>query len=164
MRKLIQLFGFWYGCLGALCCAAWYASVVLGYPALPSFNWLLAFFILHCCAATFTFQPHMRPPWVPLFTLSPGRIRLAKTLFTLATLNFIVCFGIFLIAGKLGDRALEEKAVPLILTSFLLQNTVYIAVHWAFRPANLFPGAFIEALSNPLGSFLGLISPRFRKH
>jgi hypothetical protein len=164
LRKLIQLFGFWYGCLGALCCAAWYASAVLGNPALPSFNWLLAFFILHCCAATFTFQPHMRPPWEPLFSLSPGRIRLAKTLFSLATLNFIVCFGLFLVAGKLGDRALEEKAVSLILTSFLFQNTVYIAVHWAFRPANLFPGAFIEALSNPLGSFLGLISPRFRKH
>jgi hypothetical protein len=159
MRKLIQLFGFWYGCLGAICCAVWYASVLLGYPALPSFNWFLAFFIVHCCAATFTFQPRE-----PLFSLSPGRIRLAKMLFSLATLNFIVCFGIFLIAGKLGDRALEEKAVPLILTSFLLHNTVYIAVHWAFRLANIFPGAFIEALSNPIGSFLGLISPRFRKH
>jgi hypothetical protein len=99
-----------------------------------------------------------------LFSFSPGRIRLAKTLFSLATLNFIACFGLFLVAGKLGDRALEERAVPLILTSFLFQNTVYMAVHWAFRPANLFPRAFIEALSNPLGSFLGFISPRFRKH
>lgn len=159
MRKLIQLYGFWYGCLGALCCAAWYASTFLGYSAFPSFNWFLVFFILHCFAATFTFQPHVRPAWQPLFSITRGRIRLAKTLFGLATLNFIICFGMLLIAVKLGNQALEDKTVRLILTSFLLQNTVYIAIHWAFRPANLFPGSFIEAVSNPLGSILRGILP-----
>ncbi len=164
MRKLIRLFGFWYGCLGSLCVFAWYVSGLLGTFAFPG-NWGIVMTIatLHGVAACFTFQPHVRPAWEPLLPVTPERIKVAKALFGITTLNFIVCFGIFLIAGKLGNHPLEDKMVPLILTSFLLQNTVYIAVHWAFRPANLFPVSFIKGLSNPLGSFLGLILPNKKK-
>jgi hypothetical protein len=160
MRKLIRLFGFWYGCLGSLCALAWYISALLGSFGFPR-NWeiVMAIAALHGVAACFTFQTHVSPAWEPLLSVTPGWIRLARTLFSLATLNFIVCFGIFLIAGKLGNQALEDKAVPLILTSFLLQNTVYVAIHWAFRPENLFPSAFIQAVANPLGSVLKLIFP-----
>ncbi len=163
LRRLIRLFGFWYGCLGAFSTAAWYLSALLGHAPLLNDRLYLVLFALHGIAACFTFQPQVRPAWEPLLSVTSGRVRLAKTLFGLATLNFVVCFGIFLIAAKLGNQALEDKMVPLILTGFLLQNTVYIALHWAFRPANLFPGSFIEALSNPLGSFLRLILPNKRK-
>ena len=70
---------------------------------------------------------------------------------------FVLCLGAFIVASLRGYHALQDKTVPLILTSFLLQNTVYIALHWAFRPENLFSSSFIEALSNPLGSVLGLL-------
>ena len=163
MRRLIQLYGFWYGCLGSLCTLVWYASALLGRVPLLDDKLFVVLFALHGIAACITFQPHVRPVWQPLLSVTPRRIKLAKTVFGLATLNFVVCFGILLIAGKLGNQALEDKAVPLILTSFLLQNTVYFALHWAFRPANLFPGSFIEALSNPLGSFLRLILPNKKK-
>jgi hypothetical protein len=164
MRSLIRLYGFWYGCLGSLCALAWYGSALLGSFAFPR-NWYLveAVAALHGLGACITFQPHVRPAWEPLLSVTPGRIKLAKTLFGLATVNFIICFGIFLIAGKLGNKALEDRTVPLILTSFLLQNTVYIVFHWAFRPENLFPSSFIEVISNPLGSFLRLFLPNKKK-
>jgi hypothetical protein len=164
MRRVIRFFGFWYGCLGSLCALAWYLSTLLGSFTFPR-NWGIVMTIaaLHGVVACFTFQPKVRPPWQPLFSVTRERIRLARVLFGLATLNFIVCFGTLLIAGKLGNQTLEDKTVPLILTSFLLQNTVYIAVHWAFRPASLFRGSFIEAVSNPLGSFLRLVLPRSKK-
>jgi len=164
MRRSIRLLGFWYGCLGSLCALAWFVSALLGNFHFPR-NWgmVMAIAALHGVAACFTFQPGVRPPWQPLFSVTEERIKLAKVLFGLATLNFVVCFGILLIAGKRGNQALEEKAVPLILTSFLLQNAVYMAVHWAFRPANLFPSSFIEAISNPLGSILKLVLPSKKK-
>ncbi len=165
MRKLIQLYGFWYGCLGSLCALAWYVTALRGSFSFPS-NWgmVVAVFMLHGIAACFTFQPHVRPPWQPLLAVTQGRVRLAKALFGLATLNFAVWFGAFIVAGNQRDQLFGGRAAFLILTSFLLQNTVYIALHWAFRPENIFPGSFIEALSNPLGSVLGLFSPKFKKH
>lgn len=157
MRKLIQLYGFWYGCLGSLCAFAWYITALRDNFAFPH-NWGIveAVFVLHGIAACFTFQPHVRPAWQPFLTVTPGRIRFAKTLFSLATLNFIVCLGALLIWRNGEEPIWQDRIVPLILTSFLLQNTVYIALHWAFRPENLFPGSFIRVISNPLGSFLGL--------
>ncbi len=164
MRKLIRLYGFWYGCLGSLCALAWYGSALAGSFAFPSNWWIVeAVAVLHGGAACFTFQPRVRPAWGPLFTVTPRRVKLARMLFGLATLNFIVSFVMLLIAGKVEDQALLDKAVPIILTSFLLQNTVYIALHWAFRPENLFPGSLIEAVSNPLGLFLRLILPNKKK-
>ncbi len=164
MRRLIQLYGFWYGCLGSLCALAWYVTALRGSFSFPS-NWgiVVAVFVLHGIAACFTFQPHVRPPWQPLLAVTRIRVRLARGLFALATLNFAVWFGAFIVAGNQRDQSFGGRAAFLILTSFLLQNTVYIALHWAFRPENLFPGSFIEALSNPLGSVLGLFSPKFKK-
>lgn len=164
MRRLIQLYGFWYGCLGSLCALAWYVTALLGKFAFPS-DWgiVMAIAALHGVAACLTFQPNVQPPWKPLFSGTLFQIRLAKISFGLATVNFVVCFGMLLLAAKARNQSLVDKAVPLILTSFLLQNTVYIAIHWAFRPANLFPNSFIQALSNPLGSLLRLILPSEKK-
>jgi hypothetical protein len=164
LRKLIQLYGFWYGCLGSLCALAWYVTALRGSFSFPS-NWgiVIAVFVLHGIAACFTFQPHVRPLWQPLLAVTQIRVRLARGLFGLATLNFAVWFGAFIVAGNQRDQLFGGRVTSLILTSFLLQNTVYIALRWAFRPENLFPGSFIEALSNPLGSVLGLFSPRFKK-
>jgi hypothetical protein len=164
MRTLIQLYGFWYGCLASLCALAWYITALRGSFSFPS-NWeiVVAVFVLHGVAACFTFQPHVRPAWQPLLAVEPERIRIARILLGLATLNFAAWFGAFIIAGSHRNQLLGGRIAFLILTSFLLQNTVYIALHWAFRPENLFPNSFIEALSNPLGSVLALFVPRFKK-
>jgi hypothetical protein len=165
MRQLVRLYCFWYGCLGT-CCALWWHIVALqGQFAFPSNWWIVeAVFVLHALAAVCTFQRSLRHPWQPILIVTQSRIRLAKLLFSIATLNFILCLGAFIVASLGRYHALQDKTVPLILTSFLLQNTVYIALHWAFRPENLFSSSFIEALSNPLGSVLGLFLPRSKKH
>jgi len=163
LRRLIQLYGFWYGCIGSLCTFAWYVSALFGCALSPSDGWFVGLFTLHCVAAMFTFQTQVRQKWQPFLSATRGQIRLARTLFSLATLNFLVCFGTFMIAANRGYQSLEDKTLPLILISFLLQNTVYIAIHWAYRPENLFPRSFIEAISNPLGTVLKLILPSNKK-
>jgi hypothetical protein len=152
IKKLIQLYAFWYGCLGALSVSIWQAFVLLGHVALPQ-NWLwveLAF-SLHACAAMATFQ--RGADWNPLLSVTPKRIVAAKALLILATLNFLFWFSWFLLGTYRGAQDVSGQAVALVLTSFLLQNTTYIAVHWAFRPENLLSPSFIRGISDPLSLF-----------
>jgi hypothetical protein len=153
MKNLVRLYSFWYGCFGALCSFAWYIAAILGHASMLPNGWVVeAVFLLHAAAAVATFhRAPIRPAWSPILSVTPGRIRLARMFLGISTLNFIVCLGTLLVAAARGNPALENRAVPLILTSFLLQNTVYIAVHWAFRPENLFSASFIQTISNPLG-------------
>ena len=78
---------------------------------------------------------------------------MAKVLFGLGTLNFLTWFLTLIIAGVTGHRTFQDRVVPLILTSLVLQNTIYIAVHWAIRPENLFSKGFIEGDPIPWVSF-----------
>jgi hypothetical protein len=149
MKKLIQLYAFWYGCLGALLVSIWQASVMLGHVALPqNWIWVEFAFLLHACAAMATFQ--RGAAWNPLLSITPKRIVAARTLLVLVTLNFLLCFCWFLLGVYRGLQDVSGQAVALVLTSFLLQNTTYIAAHWAFRPENLFSPAFIRGISDPL--------------
>jgi hypothetical protein len=153
MKNLIRFYGFGYGCLGTLCALVWYSAAILNGTVIPS-NWsiVVTIFTFHAIAGLVTFdRTPVHPAWQPIVSITPGRIRLAKILLGLATLNFAVCMGTLIVA-TLGERtALEDKMVYLVLTSFLLQNTTYIALHWAFRPENLFSASFLRVIANPLG-------------
>jgi hypothetical protein len=156
MKNLVRLYDFCYGCLATLCALAWYIAALLGRAMIPNNIWIVeGVFVLHATAAILTFhRPSMRPPWQPVLSVKPGRIRLAKTVFGLSIANFLVCMSVFLVAVIRGSVASGNEGVALILTSFLLLNTIYIAIHWAFRPENLFSSAFLRAISNPLGLIL----------
>jgi hypothetical protein len=156
MKKLIRLYGFWYGCLGTLGAFVWYIAAILGRATIPDNVWIVeAVFAVHASAAIATFhRTPTGPKWQPLLSVTPGRVRLAKTLFGLSIVNFFLCLGVFVVAELRGNAALGSEAVAPILTSFLLLNTVYIGIHWAFRPENLFSSSFMQAVSNPLGLIL----------
>lgn len=153
MNNIIRLYSFWYGCIGSLGWFAWYISASFGDAAMPNNVWVAeAVFLLHATALMATFhRAPVRPSWPPVLSVTPGRVRLARILLGTSTINFIVCLGTFLVATMNRSVGLENKMVPLILSSFLLQNATYVAVHWAFRPENLFSGSFIRAISDPVG-------------
>jgi O-antigen/teichoic acid export membrane protein len=153
MKTLIKFYAFWYGCLGSLFVFVWYIAAIRGHATMPDSVWIVeAVFVLHAAAALATFQrTSTRPAWQPVLDVTPARIRLARTLFALSIVNFLVCLGVFLYAEYRGNEALGNAGVALILTSFLLLNTVYIAIHWAFRPENLFSSSFLRVIANPLG-------------
>ena len=52
------------------------------------------------------------------------------------------------------NQVLLGHMVYLILTSLVLQNTIYIAIHWLVRPENILPKWLIDMVTNPLGFFL----------
>jgi hypothetical protein len=155
MKRAIRLFGLLYGCIGAICAFVWYIAASLGRATIPDNVWMVeAVFILHAVAMLITFQPAARHPWQPVFTTSRTRIRFAKVLLGLSAANFLFCFGLMIFARGFHYNALFDHTPGLVLTSFLLLNTIYIATHWAFRPENLFSESFIKFISNPIGYFL----------
>lgn len=156
MKNLIRFYAFCYGCLGTLLAFAWYIAAILGYARIPTNVWIVeAVFALHALAALATFQrTSMRPAWQPVLGVTPDRVRLARTLFNLSILNFLLCIGVCVYAVISGNAALRDKGVALILTSFLMLNTIYIAIHWALRPENLFSAYFLRVIANPLGELL----------
>jgi hypothetical protein len=157
MKPLIRMFGFWYGCLGTVAAFAWHVAALLGYAVLPP-NVLTVemIFAVHAVAAIFTFQRSAvrGPAWQPVLSVTPGRIRAAKIVLAVAAANFLLYIGAFLFGEVRGDMTSTVRTVPLIVTSFILLNTVYIAIHWAFRPENLFSRTFIATISNPVRPLL----------
>jgi hypothetical protein len=153
MKKLTRLYCFWYGCLGTLCALAWYITAVIDRASIPDEVWIVeAVFGLHALAAIATFQrTAMSPAWQPVLTVTPQRVRLAIILFYLSALNFLICIVVSIYAAANGNISLRDRGVALILTSFLMLNTVYIAIHWAFRPENLFSSSFLRFIANPFG-------------
>lgn len=157
MRRAIQMYCILYGCIGSILAFGWFLSALLGkFDETVSFFVVLGLFLLHGLAACLTFQrnPIRNRRWEPVVALTSSHIRLAKLVLTIGTLNFAACFVIFMVAAHMKDQVLLGKMIYLILTSLVLQNTIYIAVHWLIRPENIFPEWFIEVLINPLGFFL----------
>jgi hypothetical protein len=154
MKNTMRLFSFAYGCLGTIGFLICYIFALLGRATMPDDIWLAeVVFALHGIVAIATFQRMpVRPAWPPLLRLTDSRIRLTRILIGVSILNFLLCLGALVFAAVNANAPLEAKAVPLVLTSFLLQNTIYIAAHWAFRPENLFSGGFLRSISNPLGA------------
>ena len=95
----------------------------------------------------------MRPAWQPVLNVTPQRIRLAKILFGLSILNFLLCVGVAFYGAIKGDSALRDKGPGLILTSLVMLQTIYIAIHWAFRPENLFSPSLTDSLEIRLENF-----------
>jgi len=136
--------------MGTLCAFAWYIAAVMGRVTIPNNGWIAgAVFGFHALAANATF--YRGTTWQPVLNVTPQRIRLAKILFGLSVLNFLLCVGVAFYGAIKGDFALSDKGPGLILTSLLMLQTIYIAIHWAFRPENLFSPSFLRVIGNPLG-------------
>jgi hypothetical protein len=155
MRRAIQLYCVFYGCLGTVLAFIWFLSALFGrfVGEASSLTVVLGVFLLYGLAACLTFQSYSRR-WEPFVTLTASRIRLAKAAFAIGTLNFVGCSAVFIWSAQTKNQTLTGKMVYLVLTSLVLQNAIYIAVHWLVRPETIFPKWFINFVTNPLGFFL----------
>ena len=153
MRRAIQIYCALYGCLGSILAFAWFLSALLGkFDESVSQTVLIGLFLLHGLAACLSFQRYSRR-WEPIVPLTVNRIRLATVAFAAGTLNFAGCSAVFIWAAEMKNQTLAGNMVYLVLTSLVLQNTIYIAIHWLIRPENIFPKRFIDLVTNPLGFF-----------
>jgi hypothetical protein len=163
MKRLIALSCFGYGCVGSIVFLVWHFAALAGDPVLPKSVWTVeAIFLLHGSAMLATFRRNpMRTLIPPILGVTRKRQRLARFLLGSATLYFSVFLAIFVWAELAGKSALGVRMTPLVLTSFAVLNTVYIALHWAFRPENILPARLLKIASNP-ARLVGIGSRRRR--
>ena len=148
MRTLVERYCFAYGCVASVGAMVWYLTALAGYTELPQNVWIVeSLALIHAITMVITF--HRRPyrsPWAPVLQVTPQRIRIAKVVLGAVAANFLFC----LILAISEHRTVSERALSMLLASMALLNTVYIAIHWAFRPQNVFPRQFLDFMSSPL--------------
>ena len=151
MNRVISIYAFVCGCAGSVLALVWQCLAVFGHPLLPRSIWTVeAIFVFHALAMLATFRRNVREiPRSPLFVVTRRRVKIARLLLCLVAINFALCVIVCFVSHSSGNATLNAWAVPLVLTSFMLLNTVYIALHWAFRPANIFSKKIVRIASNP---------------
>lgn len=149
MRKLVERYCFIYGCVASVGALVWYLAALAGRVGLPESVWVVeSIVVVFAITMVLTFQRRpLRDPWVPVLRITLERIRIAKVFLAVVAANFGVCT---LVAFAWGNRVGAERALSMVLTSLVLLYSIYIAIHWAFRPQNLFPSGFLTFISNPL--------------
>ena len=153
MKRAIRTYCLLYSSVATIAAGAWYLASIFGRAALPECVWAIeTLFCLHALAAVFTFhRTPIRPAWKPVLPTDAHWLYGAKLIFLCALVNFLLCLGIFIEKSLAADSKAVDRMLPLILTSFVLLNTTYIFLHWAFRPENLFSKGFMNAMTNPVG-------------
>jgi hypothetical protein len=151
MRKQIAISMYAYGCLSSIVAFVWFSAAVLSAYTLGIAVWLgVTLFLVHGCVLVVTFHGS-RAPWLSVLRVTSRRLIAAKTVLLLAALNTLLWTGSIFALGVGEDKPWSGWVLQLFLASYLLLSTIYIALHWAFRPENLFPAAFIALVSNPFG-------------
>jgi hypothetical protein len=147
MRNFIAKFCFYYGCLASVGALVWYLAILAGSEGLPQSVLLVeTVAVIYIIVMIITFSKSQRSAWEPVVQVTRRRIIIGKVLLLIASLNFLFCTALIV----WENRAVSSSALSMGIASFALLNAVYLAIHWALRPENLFPGRFLLFISNPL--------------
>jgi hypothetical protein len=139
-----------YGATGAMACLVWLvAGYRTGVAELPSPSLTLTLVIAHCVALVLTFQTRFESmPIHPLVAVTPKLVRVARI--TLGTITLgILTGGAFLVSARRAQGFVDPSAVVMLFSGFVLLNMVYVVVHWALRPENVFSSGWASLFRNP---------------
>jgi hypothetical protein len=145
----MAIIGFVYGCATSLLSLMWLVLALRGNasdpnPALPA---VVA--LVHGGALLMTFHRNpLEPRRRPLLSITLRRIAAAKVILGVAILNFVICLAATWLAGQ--EPAIFADGASVSLASLALVSSIYIALHWAFRPENLFSEGFLRTAAFPL--------------
>lgn len=166
MRKSVALFGFVYGCTTSLLSSGWFVLAAVGAPTRdlnPTIAAVVA--LIHGCVLVITF--HREPfgnPWRPVLLVTERRVKAAKVLLGAVLIAFILCFAVVLFAALRSALSTYDRGLHLVVASLAVLSSVYIALHWAFRPENLFSHALLQTAAFPLRIFFRHRDPSKRLH
>jgi len=153
MRRRVATAMFVYGCLSSIISLVWLSAALLSVNIHSIKLWLVeSLFVFHGCVLVLTF--HRNPGtvmWPPVLRITSQRTRAAKVILMLVAANvFVWLIAIFVLVVR-NEMPWAEWVLLPFLASCSLLSTVYIALHWGFRPENLFPRAFLKFAGNPFG-------------
>jgi hypothetical protein len=88
--------------------------------------------------------------WPPVLLVTQRRIIIARALLAVVGMLCLTAIAVAIIGRELRSVS-TESVFPWVIGSPLLLNGVYVALHWAFRPQNIFGPNVPLWLRNPLG-------------
>lgn len=152
MRTAIARVAFAYGCTSLSLSIGWFALVLLGgEPPGVSLGIAIALAMIHggVLVVTFHREPGIRA-WTSVLPVTAGRLRAARVILGAALANFALCLIFVKVAEHRSTLPIYEHGLQLIVASLAVLSSVYITVHWAFRPENLFSRAVLDTAAFPL--------------
>jgi hypothetical protein len=152
MRRALATLFFVLGCLLTGFAIAWWIAAECGVLSAPKtpLEGVVAF-IPYAVLMLVTVDRASARNWLPVLKVTRARILLARLLLSLTVANFLIAIAVAVAGQKLGSTSLPEHAFYWVIGSLLLLNGVYFALHWAYRPHNLFGPHVPEALLDPFG-------------
>lgn len=158
MKRFVQRAILAYGCLASTASLAWFVGAWIFGPMMPeNAGIVIAILIIHGAILTVTFHSFVqhRPFWSPVWRITDRRRKCAWGVLASAAILFLgtVIWTILLIR-KPHDWKLVSDTASLTMASLALLSSLYILLHWAFRPENLFSTSLVEFASNPFAYIL----------
>ena len=102
----------------------------------------------------------VRSQWKAIFDISATKKKVAHFSLWLAIVNFVV-FTAVAILVRLISGSISSSLALRFVGSALWLNGVYLVIHWAYRPENVFSRSTLILMNNPLFS---LFSPTYRRN
>ena len=161
MRSILAKFCFGYGVL----ISALGLSLMSGWSAVGTRDQVLGIgtplFIGYFVTVILTFPVYrVRSGWDAIFEVSNSRKRASRFAIGLSMVTFGALLLITLVVRFISGPVSNSLVLRLI-GSLLLLNGVYLVIHWAYRPENIFARRTLILLDNlPLALF----SAKFRRN
>jgi hypothetical protein len=155
MRKTLAILFFILGCVVAGFAVFWLIAAQFGILVVPRTPLeAVAVFSIYAILMLATLDRSISDDWAPIFGITRSRILFARGLLSLIGVFCFVEIAVAVIGRVLGCTSLLGHAFLWVISSLLLLNGVYVALHWAYRPSNLFGSRISPALLDPLGNII----------
>lgn len=155
MRRTVAVLFFVLGCLLAVFAVAWLIAAEIGVFIVPTTApEAVVAFIVYAILMFATLDRFSVRDWSPVLAVTHSRILLARWLLSFIVVICLAAIAVAVVGRALSSASLLEYAFSWVIGSLLLLNGVYVALHWAYWPNNLFGPHIPPALLNPLGLIL----------
>jgi hypothetical protein len=150
MKRILQLWGFTYGCVASVYVSIVYLFAVRGEIIVPaSPGWIISLFVLHfmtwnLAAPRRACKEDLRP----LLKVTRARVVFSRFIFGVATVLALSCI-VQVTLQFIHHNPLAENQIVALLASLVLVQTLYFAVHCGLRPENVFPSRLVERWNAP---------------
>lgn len=154
MKKGISIVCFAAGCLSFALALTWYVAVLVTrhsmWPFPSGIAGIETLFAAWGLIMFATFYRSPRPIWMPVLEVKGGRIKAARLLLACTLINLVVWLLASFVLWATQIRGPLPWVFCIFAAAVTLLNAVYVVIHWALRPENLFSERFRRFANDPI--------------
>jgi hypothetical protein len=156
MKRAIAWACLIYGCIATIGSVVWLTLTCLGGALLPQAKQpAITLMSIHAIVLCLTFQRFIgvRPFWRPVCAPTAARLKWSRRCLLLCATAVVGITTLLVVALATRRFGLVETGFGVFLASFSLLSSVYIAIHWAFRPENIINAGVVRFFADPFSLF-----------